>query len=650
MDMVSAKKYPEHIPLAEALRILSDAFSGAARRAEERPLGEAAGLVLAEDVTSRRNVPHYAASAVDGYALPSALTSGATPATPAEASENFAWVNTGTPTLGADSVAMVEDTSRGPGSASLKIYKSLTQGENVRAVGEDVMKGALLACGGETVTPALAALCLCAGVGKLSVVPRPRTIFIPTGNEILPPEKWLGDEAAEPGFVVDSNSAYAAAAFKKWGYALDVAPILPDDPDAIADAVARAAAEYDAVLLSAGSAKGRRDHSAETFERLGRMLFRYVRMKPGRPAMAAEISGRPVICVPGFPMSCAVTLWSLVHPLLKILSGEDMRPFGASLAEAMDSRENLRAELITNHSSPAGVMEWLRMKCASVGGRTLCWPLQSGASVLRSLAESDGIAAIPEDSLETPKGTGVEIMLTRRADLPRRILFQGSDDPAFSLLVPLVRRSGAELVIRAVGSMGGLAALGRGEAHLAAAHLLDASSGEYNTIYIDQFANGKNWRRLLIFRREQGLITAAGNPKGVRSFDDLASGRVTFENRQPGAGTRVLLDYMLGERKISPSAVPGYGRISITHLEAANKVASGVADATLGIKAAADALGLHFIPIAREPYELVLSEEFGDHPASGAILSAIQSAEWRGAVERMGGYELTNPSEEGEGL
>jgi putative molybdopterin biosynthesis protein len=602
--------------------------------------------VLAEDVTSRRNVPHYTASAVDGYALQAASTAGASAATPVtlptDPPERFSWVNTGMPIEnlpGADSVVMVEDTSlEGGAPGALKIYRSLTQGENVRAVGEDVMNGQLLACRGDRVTPALASLFLCAGVESVSVRARPRTIFIPTGNEIVDKGRWLSGGKIEAGLAVDSNSAYARAMFSSWGYSLDIGSILPDDPDVIAHAVSDAAQDYDLVLVSAGSAKGKRDHSAEIFERLGRMLFRYVRAKPGRPAMAAEISGTPVICLPGFPMSCAVTLWSLAYPLLKSLSGEQI---GADpISEAIGSGEAIEAAFMAQHSSQQGVAEWLRMKCADVDGKRLCWTLSAGASVLWALAESDGIALLPEETLECPKGTKVSIRVTRPLDLSRRLLFQGSDDPAVSLLAPIVKAAGMEFVIRAVGSMGGLAALGRGEAHLAAAHLLDASDGTYNTSYIGRFAEGRNWRRLLIFRRMQGIITAPGNPKGIRDFSDLASGRAVFENRQPGAGTRVLLDYMLRQNGLTGDDVPGYGRISITHMEAANKVASGVADATLGIKAAADAMGLCFIPIAQEPYELVFSENFDAHPASPVLLDAIGSEAWRGAVKRMGGYEL----------
>ncbi|MDR3331482.1 MAG: molybdopterin biosynthesis protein MoeA [Synergistaceae bacterium] len=642
MAVVNERAYPEHCSLEEALRMLLDEFPSPPMKIVEIDVRDSTGLILAEDISSLRNVPHYTASAVDGYAVMASSTAGATTATPVILGHgSFSWVNTGMPVADADAVVMVEDTSldgtAGEDDEKIKIFRCHTQGENVRAIGEDVMNGQRLACKGDRVTPALSSLLLCAGIERVSVHPRPRTIFIPTGNEIVSKERWLSEEKIDAGLVVDSNSEYAASIFSVWGYPLDVGPILPDDPDTIAGAVSRAVSEYDLVLLSAGSAKGRRDHSADIFSRLGRMIFRYVRMKPGRPAMAAVIEGTPVVCSPGFPMSCAVTLWSLVYPLLKRLSGA--RNGIDDISEAIGSAVTTEAKFMVHHSSPAGVAEWLRLKCADVEGNLFCWPLSAGASVLWALAESDGIAFLPEKTLEQPRGARVTVRLTRHVDFSKRMLFQGSDDPAVALLVSLVRQRGMDFAIRTVGSMGGLAALGRGEAHLAAAHLLDPANGTYNTSFIERFAEGRKWRRKLIFRREQGLIVARDNPKGVRGFSDLASGGIIFENRQPGAGTRVLFDFMLSQNGLTPSVVPGYNRISITHMEAANKVASGVADATLGIKAAADALGLDFIPIAHEPYELVFSERFDEHPASEIFMETLESGEWKRTVLKMGGYE-----------
>jgi Molybdopterin biosynthesis enzyme len=636
----NGKGYPEHCSLSEATALLLEAFEGHRLGSEPLAPDAALGRILARDVVSRRNVPHYTASAVDGYALAARATAGATPATPLRLEPGaHTWVNTGMPVMeqGRDAVAMVEDTSLA--GTDVLLSRSLTQGENVRAVGEDVMCGQVVAHAGDRMTPALVSLCLCAGVREVAVRRLPRTLFLPTGNEIVDAATWLAKESLPAGVVVDSNSLYARTLFSAWGYPLDVHPVLPDEPARIAEAVRRGVAAYDLVLVSAGSAKGKRDHSAEIFDSLGRMLFRYVRMKPGRPVMAAEIEGKPVVCTPGFPMSCAVSLWTMVYPLLLRLSGRDVRTEAVdTISEALLSTETREAQLMLQHSSPPGVAEWLRVKLAEVGEATYCWPLSAGASVLWALAEADGIALLDERNLEMPKGTKVQIRMTRRPDLSRRLLFQGSDDPAVQSLVSHIRERGMDFAIRAVGSMGGLAAMSRGEAHLAAAHLLDPESGEYNTSYVERFAAGRAWTRRLIFYRTQGLIVAEGNPKGIGGVEDLFSGDVVFENRQPGAGTRVLLDYMLRECGRSPAELPGYERVSITHMEAANKVASGVADATLGIKAAADALGLDFIPIAQEPYELVFSEAFRSHAAAPALLDALESPLWKEAVRRMGGY------------
>ena len=413
--------------------------------------------------------------------------------------------------------------------------------------------------------------------------------------------------------------------------------MLPDNLEILKEYVERGAKEYDIVLVGAGSAKGRRDHTIEVFESLGEVLFRGVRVKPGRPAMAAVINGKPVICLPGFPMSTAVTLWSLVYPLLRLLTGRAADQT-EMIKDAIGTLESRPAKLLVQHSSPAGIEEWLRVKTARVGDKLYAWALTSGASVLWALAESDAIAMLPPSALECEKETEINLWMTRKVDYGRRALFQGSDDPAIQLLVTPVRRRGADFASRTVGSMGGLAALSRGECHFAAAHLLDESTGGYNDVFIERFANGRKWNRVLVFYRTQGIIVARGNPKGIHDFADLCEKDVVFSNRQPGAGTRVLFDHLLREHGKPADEIKGYSQICTTHMEAANRVYTGLADATLGIKSAADALGLDFIPLTEEPYELVIPEEYMNHPGIVALLDSLHDAEWRAKVEEMGGY------------
>ncbi len=634
----------EHVSCEEAYALLSACVDSLPRRVETRPIQEARSRILAEDIVALRNVPHFNASAVDGYAVLADATSGASAARPAvieradEASGGFAWVNTGAelpPKTNA--VVMVEDTEFA--SDVLKVVKPLTPGANVRPVGEDVMAGQILARRGDRVQPALISLLLCAGISEVPVVAYPKTLYIPTGDEVIGRDQWLANPTPRGGTVAESNSLYVEAVFSQWGFPVDVHPVIPDDPALLEERLAAASHEYDIVLVGAGSAKGRRDHTGEVFAKLGEMLFRWVRMKPGRPAMAAKArdSRALFVCLPGFPMSTVVVLWSLVYPILCRYAGRAVSQEEAT-REAFGRTGTLEAKWLVSHTSSAGMKEWLRMQTAQVGDVLYAWNLASGASVLWALSEADGIALLEEKDFECEAGTPVRVEMIRTVDIARRALFQGSDDPAISHLVSPTRRRGADLVLKSVGSMGGLAALSRGACHIAAAHLLDPRDGSYNDSYIERFRGERTWVRRLVFHRMQGMIVARGNPKGIATIRDLARPDVVFANRQPGAGTRVLLDYLIGVEQIVPEEIEGYAVQCTTHLEAANRVASHISDVTLGIKSAADALALEFIPLAEEPYELVADARYLSHSGVAALFECLDDPQWRALVERMGGY------------
>ncbi len=151
------------------------------------------------------------------------------------------------------------------------------------------------------VTPALISLFLCAGIEKVPVFKKPRTLYIPTGDEIISRGKWLLDPKPKSGTVAESNSLFIEASFKEWGFDVEVSPVVPDDPALLKEKVSYGVDNYDVVLVGAGSAKGRRDHTLEVFEALGKVIFRWIRMKPGRPAMAAEIQASLFVCFPVFP-------------------------------------------------------------------------------------------------------------------------------------------------------------------------------------------------------------------------------------------------------------------------------------------------------------------------------------------------------------
>ncbi|WP_051464452.1 substrate-binding domain-containing protein [Aminiphilus circumscriptus] len=625
----------EYVSLAEATEILYDeVFPHLRRRVVKTPCRNALGRILAEDVLARRNVPHYQASAVDGYALSAARTKGASASAPVEIDDTSClWVNTGNPVPEEfDSVLMVEDASFLP-DGSFRVYKSLSLGANIRPVGEDVMRGQIIGKRGERVTPMSAALFLAAGVLDLPLSEPPVVTMIPTGDEIETPEKM--EDMPVPGRVAETNSTMIAGFLHEWGVPCMICPIVADDRVRLEEAVLDAVKRSDIVLVGAGTAKGKRDHAEAVLASLGKILFKGLRMKPGRPAILGMVQDTPVLCLPGFPMSSAVVAWSVLYPLVRwFLFG--LLPEGDLLREALRAvPESMK--LLMPHSSPQGIAEWLRVKGVELDGVRYAVPLPSGSSVMWAMAEADGFALLHPEQFELPKGTSVNVFLVKDISWKTRILFQGSNDPALEHLLPLLRDRGGDMVIRSVGSLGGLTALRRGEGHVGACHLLDPETGEYNTPFIQRLQEGV-WKRVLIYWRMQGILVPRGNPKGIFSVADFSRETVRIANRQPGAGTRVLLDALLKEKGVAPENVQGYGVVCTTHLDAASRVASGSADAALGIKAAADAFDLDFLPLTEEPYELIIPEKHLSHLGIEILFACLQDSAWKYRVELLGGY------------
>jgi|LSQX01.1.fsa_nt_gb putative molybdopterin biosynthesis protein len=637
--MALVEKESTHIPLSKAWDILRRRCSRLP--SEELYVSESLGRILAEDVVSRRNVPHYNASAMDGYALSAQLTAGAAPSSPVifPAGE-FEWVNTGgdiSPRF--DSVVMVEDTSLDREKKELSVVASLVAGENIRPLGEDVFLGQVIAREGDTVTPALCSLLAAAGVEMIKALSLPKTLYIPTGDEIIPLEDWLGLESPPPGKVGESNSLLVKGYFRIWGFPVEIGPCLPDNPETLRNFIGNNRNKYDIILIGAGSAKGERDYTFSVLEELGEPLFRWLLMKPGRPASAADLGGCYAVNLPGFPMSNAVILWSVVFPLLQLLHRGCFEN-STILSRAIGSSGNEDVTLLSSYSSSYGKEEWVRLKCVEIGGEKKAFVLPSGASALWSLSETDGLSLLPLETAERTKGAAVNLWLLRDIDWKRRILFQGSNDPAFERIATFVKKKGGEVIFRSVGSLGGLAALSRGECHIAACHLLDIETGGYNTSYIEKMFGQEvdSLVRHQVFFRQQGIMVQKGNPKGIRTVSDLQRKDVAIVNRQPGAGTRVLLDYLFSRENINPTDVRGYENCSTTHFDAGNRVLRGFADAAAGIKSVADALGLDFFPLAEEPYELLYLRSMENHPGIAALLESLSDREWRNMVERMGGY------------
>jgi putative molybdopterin biosynthesis protein len=355
----------------------------------------------------------------------------------------------------------------------------------------------------------------------------------------------------------------------------------------------------------------------------------------GLPNLQSEIKNPPcsvpIIGVPGYPVSAALTAEIFVEPLLA-------RWLGRRPAEPLE----VTATMTRKVTSPPGDDDYLRLAVGRVGEQLLAAPLARGSGVITSLVRADGITILPRGSQGVPAGATVKVRLYRSsADLDRTNFAIGSHDMTLDLLAQYLAPRQRRLASANVGSQGGLVALRRGEAHLAGSHLLDPETGEYNLSYIRQYLPSIAVKVVALVNRQQGLMVAKGNPKSIRSLLDLTRAEVAFVNRQRGAGTRVLLDYQLGLLGIAPEAIKGYTQEEYTHLAVAAAISSGRVDCGLGIAAAAQALDLDFIPLFDEHYELVVPAEFYDSDLLSPLWEILQQADFRHAVAALPGYDVS---------
>jgi putative molybdopterin biosynthesis protein len=292
-------------------------------------------------------------------------------------------------------------------------------------------------------------------------------------------------------------------------------------------------------------------------------------------------------------------------------------------------------------ASKLGVEEFLRVKLGQVGENIVATPLPRGAGMITSITEADGIIRIPSQSEGIRDSDPVQAELLRPLSAIRNtIVVVGSHDNTLDVLADQLRAGDAALTLSSshVGSMGGLMAVKRGVCHLAGAHLLDTQTGEYNRSYIQRYLPDTPVKRVNLVMRDQGLIIPKGNPKGIQGIEDLGREDIVFINRQGGSGTRILLDYRLEQIGLSPEAIDGYSNEEFTHMNVAVAVLGGAADAGLGIYAAAKALGLDFIPVVTEQYDLILPEvHVGNHTIQ-VLLDTIVTEDFKRRVTALGGY------------
>jgi putative molybdopterin biosynthesis protein len=637
-DMTTRTVYLKDVPLEEAWATFRAALERTQRwdpvPGENVALEEALGRVTADPVIANISSPHYHAAAMDGYALRASETSHASDRAPVEIEgERFKPVDTGDALPNwADSVVPIEAVEILGNGAGILLRAAIHPWSNVRPMGEDMVATEMILPSGHRLRPVDIGAAAGGGHEKISVRIKPKVAIIPTGSELVRP-----GTQPQPGEIIEYNSLVLAAQVESWGATSTRWPIVADDPEEIQSAVEEAASEFDLILLNAGSSAGAEDYSASIVALLGELLVHGVAIRPGHPVILGTIGERgvPIIGVPGYPVSAALTGEVFVQPLIRQWLG---------LTES-DERK-IKALLTRKVHSSLGDDEYVRVSVGKVGKRLVAAPLARGAGVITSLVRADGIVRIPAGTQGYAAGTPVDVRLYRTPEeIDRTVLAIGSHDLTLDLIAQHLGAQGLHLSSASVGSLGGLIALGRQEAHLAGSHLLDPETGEYNLSYIRKHLPETAVVVLGLVHRWQGLILQRGNPMGIQSLKDLNREDVVYVNRQRGSGTRILFDYQLALLNLDADAVHGYGREEFTHLAVASAISAGRANCGMGIQAAAVALELEFLPIASEQYDLVIPREHYESELLQPLLAVLKSEALARDVSALAGYELNQTGE-----
>ena len=630
-----AFEYLTNVPLTQAredyLAFLQE--RGFAPRTETVAVRDACGRTTARAVYAAICAPHYAASAMDGIAVRAGDTFGATETTPVTLPGTaFAPVDTGDPMPeGRDAVIMVEDVVFGP-DGSATIHQAASPWQHVRQIGEDICAGEMILPSHMPVTPAAMGAMIAGGVLELEVIRRPVVGIIPTGDEVVPPCAHPG-----PGDVLEFNSTIFSAMLTQWGAEPVTYPIAPDLYGQIRDALALACDECDIVLLNAGSSAGRDDFSAQAIRELGEVLYHGIAMRPGKPAILGCRGRVPVLGVPGYPGSGIIVLEELLRPLVDFCLD---RPAG--------ERRYVQAALARPVVSSLKYQEFIRVHMGYVKDRLTASPLGRGSGLVTPILKADGLLEVPQGSEGYEAGQTVSVrLLTGEEKLRNTLVVIGSHDPLLDELGDLMHSGDRSVYMSSshVGSMGGIMAVRRGEAHAAGCHLLDTETGEYNRSFIRKYFPQGGVRLVRCVERQQGLMLAPGNPLGIGAFRDLGREGVRYVNRQKGSGTRILMDYLCRREGLDPRRIHGYDREEFTHTSVAAQIAGGTADAGLGILSAARLYELDFLPVCMEEYDLLIPDDAWDTPVVRQLLCTMKSREFRERIAAMGGYALTAPGE-----
>lgn len=584
---------------------------------ERVTLDEALGRVLAEDVRATVDVPGFDRANMDGFAVRSEDTFGASEQDPRRLALNTETLPTGVVPVtevrpgtataiatggmlprGADAVVPVEVTHVDPKHPGhVLVQAARVPGAAVSYAGTDMGLGETVLFARTKLSSRETGLLAAIGCESVVVIRRPRVAILSTGDEIVQP-----GEAMRPGLVFDSNGRILSDAVRELGAEALFLGGTRDDPAALRAALRRALDTADVVLLSGGTSKGEGDLNAVVVGELEPgIIVHGVALKPGKPICLAAEGDKPVVVLPGFPTSAIFTFHEFVAPLLRSLAG---------IAETL--RETRKARLAMKTRSDRGRLEYLLVGLVpDDDGRLSAYPMGKGSGSVTSFSRADGFVRIGRNTEIVEADSEVEVTLIGREVPVADLVVIGSHCAGLDLIASHLSRRGLAIKLLAVGSMGGLEAARRGECDLAPIHLLDAATGVYNQGFLSE-----GMRLVPGYRRMQGVVTRVEESRSLDAL--LADPALRMVNRNRGAGTRVVIDRLLDGRTL-----PGYGYEPRSHYAVAAAVAQGRADWGVTIETVAREAGLRFDPLQSEHYDFAVPAARWERPAVRLLVSLL---------------------------
>ena len=619
--------YIENNDDQQALKDYLEALGDLHGTVEEIPVLDAVGRITWEAVFAKFCDPVYNASAMDGIAVVAEHTFSATDTEPLtlKPEQDFIYVNTGNEIKHPfNAVIMIEQVLKNE-DGTVSIIAPAYPWEHVRTVGESIVSGDLILPSRHKIRPIDLGALLAGGITTIKVYRKPKVGIIPTGSELIEDPDRL-----EPGRLMESNSRVFAALTEEYGGEPNRYAIVRDNPDLLRQSIVRAVEENDMVIVNAGSSAGSKDYTVHIIEELGQVVHHGIAIKPGKPTILGVVQGKPVIGIPGYPVSAYLVFDLFMRPLIYRVTGQGRQ-----------SEDYVEATLTKRLVSSFKNAELLRVAVGYVNDRLVTTPLERGAAAVMSMVKADGIVKVERLCEGLEAGASVEVRLLRPlSEIKKTLVITGSHDMMIDVLADQMPVSSAH-----VGSLSGIMALRRKECHMAPIHLLDEETGVYNEAYVRQYFAGRRMALISGVGRIQGFMVPKGNPKQITGIENLRERKLSFANRQRGAGTRILFDYTLKQNGIAIEEINGYEKEYATHMAVAISVKSGVADTGLGVYSAAKAMDLDFVPLANEQYDFLIPAEYLEDERVQQFIGILSSDEFKQRLTDLGGYDVSHTGE-----